>query len=325
VTEPGITAVALAVLFSVAPLGQIAYADQPAATPRIGVLDPSGSATWAEGFGERLRLAGYREGNNLVVEWRRPAETEKELRSAASDLIRSRVGLVVTLGTPATRAALQGASLPVVFLVGDPVAAGFAASLAKPGGNATGVSVVSPDLSVKRLELLHQLAPKARRIGHLVSLSNPAVPRVLPGLRAAARTLGVEIETIDASDSRGLDVVLHALPQRPPEALLVSPIAFYLARGAAITQAVRRSRIPAVYPYREFLTDGGLASYGPDLKLIGSLMALYVDKILKGANPGELPVEQVSTYQLVINLRAARELGINVPQEILFRADEVIR
>jgi putative ABC transport system substrate-binding protein len=312
-------------LVSVAPVWLTARAEQQAATPRIGVLDPSGSATWAEGFREGLRRAGYREGNNLVVEWRRPAETEKELQSAASDLMRSRVGLVVTLGTPATRAALQGASLPVVFLVGDPVAAGFAASLAKPGGNATGVSVISPDLVVKRLELLHQLAPKARRIGHLSSLSNPAVPRVLPRLRAAARTLGVELETIDASDSRGLDVVLHTLPNRPLDALLVAPIAFYLARGADITEAVHRSRIPAVYPYREFLTDGGLASYGPDLKAIGSLMAGCVDKILKGANPAELPIEEVSTYQLIINLRAAHEFGINVPQEILFRADEVIR
>jgi ABC-type uncharacterized transport system substrate-binding protein len=163
-TGRGYTALrfALGALFTIASLWSTAHADQPAATPRIGVLDPSGSTTWAEGFHDGLRRAGYSEGNNLVVEWWRPAEeTEKELQSAARDLVRSRVGLIVALGTPATRAILQSTSLPVVFLVGDPVASGFASSLAKPGGNGTGVSVVTPELQLKRLELLHQLAPKS--------------------------------------------------------------------------------------------------------------------------------------------------------------------
>jgi ABC-type uncharacterized transport system substrate-binding protein len=130
---------------------------------------------------------------------------------------------------------------------------------------------------------------------------------------------------LDASNPRELDVALRILQQKPPEALLVSPIAFYLSHGAAIAEAARRSRIPAVYAYREFLANGGLASYGPDLKRIGSLMAGYADKILKGANPADLPIEQVSTYELIINLRVAHELNLKVPEELLFRADEVIR
>jgi putative ABC transport system substrate-binding protein len=212
-----------------------------------------------------------------------------------------------------------------VFLVGDPVSAGFASNLAKPGGNATGVSVVSPELTAKRLELLHQLAPKARRIAYLTSLSNPLAKPALSTLQAAARTLGIQIEILDAPDPRELEVALRVLQQRPPEALLVAPLVFYLAHGATIAQVARKSRIPAIYGYREFVADGGLASYGPDLKRIGGVMAGYVVKILRGAKPSELPIEQMSKYELVIDLRVAREQGIEVPQEFLLRADEVIR
>jgi len=315
---------AVAVLLTITSLWLTAYAGQPAATPRIGVLDPLGSATFAEGLRNGLRQAGYSEGANLFIEWRQPSETEEELQSLVTNLARSGVNLLVTTGSPATRAALQ-TSLPVVFLVGDPVATGFASSLARPGGNGTGVSVVATELEAKRLELLHQLAPKARSIVYLVALSNPAVLKAQPGLRAAARTLGVEIETLDASNPRELDVALRALQQSPPEALLVSPIAFYLPHSVAIAQAARKSRIPALYGYREFVADGGLASYGPNLKQIGSLIAGYVVKIIRGAKPGDLPIEQMSKYELVIDLRAAREQGIKVPQELLYRADEVIR
>jgi putative ABC transport system substrate-binding protein len=203
--------------------------------------------------------------------------------------------------------------------------AGFASSLAKPGGNGTGVSILTPELEVKRLELLHQLAPKARRIGVLGSSSNPLNKHQRPGLEAAARTLGVQIEILDATDPRELDVALRSLQQSPPEALLVAPMAFYLPHSAAITRAARKSRIPAMYAYREFVADGGLASYGPDLGRIGGVMAGYVIKILRGAKPSELPIEQISKYELVINLRAAREQGIKIPQELLMRADELIR
>jgi putative ABC transport system substrate-binding protein len=211
-----------------------------------------------------------------------------------------------------------------VFLSGDPVAAGLASSLARPGGRATGVSAVSLELSVKELELLHQLAPKARRVGLLASLSNPW-SRQLASLQATAQTLGMRLEVFDASNTRELEVALRALEQNPPEALMIPMYVFYLSHTHAIVQVARKRRIPAVYGYREFVADGGLMSYGIDMKGIGRVMAGYVDKILKGASPAELPIEQVSTYELIINLRAANELKINVPQELLFRADEVIR
>ena len=315
----------VAVLLITASVWPTANADQPATPPRIGVLDPSGSTAWAEGFRDGLSQAGYGVGRDIMVEWRRTAETEGELQSAASDLVRSRIGLMVTTGSFATRVALQNTSLPVVFLGGDPVAAGFASSLAKPGGRATGVSGVTLALTAKQLDLLHQLAPKARRVGFLTSLSNPLASRQLTDLQAAARTLGVRLEVFDAANTRELDVALRALEQNPPEVLLVSANVSYLSHTHAIVQAARNRRIPAVYGYREFVADGGLMSYGIDMKGIGRVMAGYVDKILKGTSPAELPIEQVSTYELIINLRAAHELGIRVPQEILFRADEVMR
>ena len=318
----GLLALALSLAATAIVETDLARADK---TPRIGVIDPTGSANFAEGLGEALRQAGYSEGANLFIEWRRPSETEGELQSVVREMVRPKVDLMVTTGSPATRLALQGAALPVVFLVGDPVRAGFASSLAKPSGNGTGVSVVSPELGAKRLELLHQLAPKARRIGYLTDLSNPLVKRAMPGVQTAARTLGLQLEILDAPDPRELEVALRALQQRPSEALLVAPIAFYLSQAAAIARAASERRIPAMYAYREFVADGGLASYGPDLKRIGGVMAGYVIKILRGAKPSELPIEQMSKYELVIDLRAAREQGIKIPQEILMRADEVIR
>jgi putative ABC transport system substrate-binding protein len=296
-----------------------------AAMPRIAVVDPFGSTTFGEGFRSGLRRTGYSEGKNIAVEWRRSAETDEELQALVSDLGRSGIDLMVTIGSPATRAALQRTALPVVFLVGDPVATGFAASLAKPGGKGTGVSVVSPELGVKRLELLQKLVPKARRIGHLVDPTNPLEIRMRPGIQAAARTLGVQLESMDAANPLQLESVLRALQKNPPDALLVSPVAFFLAHGAAITEAARKSRIPAMYPYREFLAVGGLMSYGPDQYRIGDLMAGYVDRILRGAKPGDLAIEQMSKYDLVVDMRVARKMGIRVPQDLLLLADEVIK
>jgi putative tryptophan/tyrosine transport system substrate-binding protein len=240
VTDTGTAALkfTVAVLLIIVSVWPTAKADQPATPPRIGVLDPSGSTAWAEGFRDGLSLAGYSVGRNLTLEWRRTAETEVELQSAVSDLVHSRIGLIVTTGSSATRAALQNTSLPVVFLGGDPVAAGFASSLAKPGGRATGVSAVTPELSVKQLELLHQLAPKARRVGFLASLSNPLASRQLTSLQAAARTLGVRLEVFDASNTRELDVALHTLEQNPPEALMVPMYVFYLSHTNAIVRSL---------------------------------------------------------------------------------------
>lgn len=326
-TANGLTALklAFAVLVSSASLWPLAQADQPAAIPRIGVIDPLGSAIFADSLRDGLRRAGHNEGKNIIIEWRGTAETEEELQVLVNDLVRSKVDLLVTVGTPATRAALQWTALPVVFTVGDPILSGFAASLAKPGGNATGVSSLAPELGAKRVEVIHQLAPKARRIGYLTSPANPLANLNLPDIQKAARSLGLQLEIFTASNPRELDDALHILGKRPPEALLVAPVSFYVAHAAAIVQAARNARIPTLYPFREYLIDGGLAAYGVDLKRMGGLLASYVDKILRGAKPADLPIEQMSEYDLVIDLKTAKALGIRIPQSILMRADEVIR
>ncbi len=326
-TANGLTALKLAFAFLVSfpLLVPLAQADQPATTPRIGVIDPLGSAIFAESLRDGLRRASYNEGQNIIIEWRGTAETEEELQVLVNDLVRSKIDLLVTVGTPATRAALRWTTLPIVFTVGDPVLSGFAASLAKPGGNGTGVSSLAPELGAKRVEVIHQLAPKARRIGYLTSPANPLANLNLPDIQKAARSFGLQLEIFTASNPRELDDALHLIEKRPPEALLVAPVSFYVSHSAAIVQAARNARIPTLYPFREYLINGGLAAYGVDLKRMGGLLASYVDKILRGAKPADLPIEQMSKYDLVIDLRLAREMHIHVPQDLLLRADELIK
>jgi len=181
------------------------------------------------------------------------------------------------------------------------------------------------ELEPKRLELLHQLAPHARRIGYLFNLSNPLASAVTAEVKTAAQTLGLQLKVFNAPTARELDTALDTLLRNPPDALLVSPEAFFLAYKAKIAQVVRKAKIPAIFPYREYGVDGALMSYGPNLQQIGRLLAVYVDKVLRGAKPADLPIEQMSKYDLVIDLRVAREMGVQVPQDLLMRADEVIR
>ena len=262
----------------------------------------------------------------LSSTWRRFAGGGEELRSLAADLARSKVDVIVADTTAAGRAALEAtATSPVVFLSGDPVATGLAASLAKPGRNGTGVSVVSTELYPKRLEYLHLLAPRARRIAFLTNSSNPIAAPQLAALQKAAPMLGVQLVMLDARNESELGTVLRALLGGEAEGVIVSNDSVFRSNKSKIAQALRKTRLPAIYPYRAYLEDGVLMSFGPNLKVVGRKLAVYVDKILKGAKPADLPIEEMSTYELVINLRIARELGLKVPQELLFRADEVIR
>jgi putative ABC transport system substrate-binding protein len=295
--------------------------------PRIGFLTPlPDSGPDREGFRQGLRELGYVEGKNIVIDWRR-GETVPEWGSLAEALVKGKVKVIVTSGAPATRAAMQGnATIPLVFLaVGDPVAGGFAASLARPGRNGTGVSVVATELYPKRLELLHRLAPKARRITCLLNSSNPLTARNLEEMEKAARTLGIRLETLDARNTRELDAVLQALDKNPPEAIFVGGDFLFLSHKETVATAVRKSRVPAIFASDDYHEHGALMSYGPSLRETGRLAAEYVDKILKGANPSELPIQQISRFELIIDLRLARELGIDVPRELLARADRVIK
>jgi putative ABC transport system substrate-binding protein len=300
------------------------HADEPKVA-RIGVL--VGAESPSEGFlRDGLRELGYIEGKNIVIEWRRFAGGGEELRSLAADLARSKLDVIVAATTAAGRAALEAtATIPVVFLSGDPVATGLAASLAKPGRNGTGVSLVSTELYPKRLEYLHLLAPRARRIAFLTNSSNPVSGPQLGALQKAAPMLGVQLVTLDARNESELGTVLGALRRGEAEGVIVSSDGVFRSNKSKLAQAIRKARLPAIFPYRAYIDDGALMSYGPDLKEAGRKTATYVDRILKGAKPGDLPIEQMSKYELIINLRVARELGLKVPQDLLLRADEVIR
>jgi putative ABC transport system substrate-binding protein len=302
-----------------------AWADQPS-IPRVGVLIPPANAPLEEGLREGLRDLGYIEGRTILVEWRRSAGTAEELGALAAELARSKVDLIVASGSPAARAALTATTLPVVFApVGDPVGTGFAPSLAHPGGNGTGVSTLSADLIPKRLEFLRMVVPRARRIAYLVNPSNPVGARQLEEAREAAQTLGVQLVPLGARNPGEIDAALRAISRSAVDGILVTADLMFLANKAKVARAVRKARLPAMVPNTEYRDDGILMSYGPNLKEVMRRAAFYVDKILKGAKPSELPIEQVSKVELVIDLRAARAMSLDLPQALLLRADEVIR
>jgi len=309
-------------------LSAVAWADQ-ASVPRIGVLIPAVvNSPLEEGLPDGLREHGYVEGNSIAIEWRRAAGGgDQELRSLAAELAHAKVELIVTFGSSATRAALQATTtLPVVFtVVGDPVGSGFAASLARPGGNGTGLSNLSPELTAKRLELLHELVPQARRIGCLVNSSSPVGPLQFEAGQRTARVLAMEFVKLNATNEAEVDAVARAIPRSSLNAILITGDILFIANGSKIASAIRKGKLPAVAPAREYLDNGPLLSYGPNNREAAHMAATYVDKILKGAKPAELPIEQLSKYELVIDLRAARAVGIPVPRELLLRADEVIR
>jgi len=298
-----------------------AQADQPA-IPRIGVL--AAPVPYEDGLRDGLAKLGYAEGKSIAIDWRRSAGAVDELRSLAIDLGRSKPDLIVVFGTLGTRTVLQVTTLPVVFLSSDPVGSGLVTNLARPGGNATGVSSTGPELTAKRVELLRQFAPRARRIGCLVNTSNPVGALQLEQAERAARALGVELVKFDTRSEAELDAALRAIPRGALDALLVTGDNLLFASRAKIVGVVRKAGLPAMFPIKEF-RGGVLVSYGPSIREAGRMTAAYVDKILRAAKPGDLPVEEVSKVELVIDLRVAHEQGIKVPEELLYRADEVIR
>ncbi len=302
-------------------------AQEPRSIPRIGALvPPIANSPIEEGLREGLRDLGYVESTNVIIDWRRSPQTAEALRPLAMDLVKSQVKLIVAIGSSATRAALEASTTtPVVFTSGDPAGAGFVSTLAQPGHNATGVSVLSTQLNQKRLEFLHELAPRARRILYLTNFSNPLGQQDRDAVKAAAQTIGIQMVTLNARNIHELGTALRALPRDEAQAFLIWGDLSLFSHRAEIARAVRSARLPGMFPYREYHDAEVLVSYGPSLKQMMQLVARYVDKILKGARPADLPVEQMSKYELIINLRVARRLGLEVPQSLLLRADELIR
>jgi putative tryptophan/tyrosine transport system substrate-binding protein len=296
-------------------------------TPRVGVLLPQILASPAEtGLREGLREQGYVEGQNIIVEWRRIGSSVEDAMPHAIELVQSKPQLILAFSTSSARAAMQATrTIPIVFLSGDPAATGLTESLARPSANATGVSLATPQLTAKRLELLHELVPRARRVAFLRNPSNAVLPAQIAEAQKAARDLGLHLESFDARNTADLDTALRALQRSAPHAILVASDNGLLTEKARIASAIRKMKIPAVFPWKEYHEHGALMSYGPSFKDAIRRTASYVAKILKGAKPGDLPVEVVSKFDMIIDLRVARELKLEVPQSLLLRADEVIQ
>ena len=292
-----------------------AHADPAPSVVRIGLLTPLVTISPEEGLRQGLAELGYVEGRTLIIE-RRRAESNDDLQTAAADLVRSKVSLIVALSTPAARAALSAtATIPVVFVSGDPVGTGLAASLAHPGANASGLSTLSTELMAKRLEFLQQVAPGVRRVILLGNSSSPLQAGVLKETRKAGEALRMQVVAVDARNAVELDAALRGLRHRAADGFMVSSDVLFLSNRAKVAAAVARARLPGIFPWRDYHDVGALMSYGASPKEMGRQVAAYVDKILNGAKPADLPVEQSSKYELVIDLRVARELGLKVPQD----------
>jgi putative ABC transport system substrate-binding protein len=269
---------------------------------------------------------GYVEGRNPVIEYRGAEGQYDRLPSLAADLVQRRVTVMVTPGTASVVAAKAvTATIPIVFNVAiDPVQAGLVASLSHPGGNITGVSLMEAELAGKRLDLLHELLPTATVVALLVNPANPVSASETTNLKDAARVLGLQAHTLEARTAAEIDSAFETLAALQVGALIVSADTFFTSQRAQIVMLAARHAVPAIYVYRQFPATGGLISYGPDLADSYRQVGVLTSKILKGAKPADLPVQQVVKLELVINLKTAKALGLTLPPLLLARADEVI-
>ena len=295
---------------------------------RIGMLERTSPATNAanvDGFREGLRALGYAEGKNFVIEYRSAEGHDERFPELAADLVRLKVDLILARGTPAVLAAKNASgTIPVVITgVGDPVAQGIVVSLARPGGNVTGLSPVVTETYPKRVELLSELVPKARRIAALFNMGNPAIPPQWREVAEAVRSLGLEPQLLDARAVADLVPAFDAAIRRRADALVVGLETLTLANQQLIVNLAAEHRLPAIYASREFV--GGLLVYGVNYTDIYRRAAGFADKILKGAKPGDLPIEQPTKFELIINLKTAKALGLTIPPAVLARADEIIQ
>jgi putative tryptophan/tyrosine transport system substrate-binding protein len=273
-----------------------------------------------------LNEAGFVDGQNLRIEYRFAANQYDQLPTLAADLVGRRVALIVSMGTPAAPAAKAATTTtPVVFGVGDdPVQLGLVESLAYPGGNLTGVTTLSGELGSKRLELLRELVPTAPLFGVLVNPTNVNAEAVLKDLQAAARAIGLQIHLLRASTEREIEAAFTTLLELRAGGLMVGTDPFFNSRSEQLARLAFHHAVPTVFQFREFAVAGGLMSYGGSITEVYRLVGIYVGRILKGAKPADLPVQQITKVELLINLKTAKAFGLNVPEPLLARADEVI-
>jgi len=299
--------------------------------PVIGFLGSSSPDSYAQpvrAFRQGLSETGYIEGRNVAIEFRWADGQNDRLPALAADLVRRQVSVIAAPGsTPAALAAKAAtATIPIVFQVGiDPIAAGLVTSLARPGGNITGVTNINTELVSKRLELLRELVPKATIVALLVNPTSPEITQaVSTDLQSTVRNLGLQLHILQASTERDFDEVFTTLTQLRVGALVIAPDAFFISRSEKLGALTASHAVPAITQFREFVVAGGLMSYGGSFTEPTRQVGIYTGRILKGEKPADLPVHQPMKVELVINLKTAKALGVTVPQSVLNRADEVI-
>jgi putative ABC transport system substrate-binding protein len=298
--------------------------------PVIGFISsrsPGESEPDVVGFRQGLAQAGYVEHQNLAIEYRWAENRYERLPAMAADLVGRQVAVIAAVGGPVTALAVKAATktIPFVFITGvDPVKLGLVASFARPGGNATGFNIFITAIEAKRLGLLHELVPTASRIAVIANPNSPEVDSQLSDVQTAARTIGRELQILRVGTASEFDAVFASLGQSAVDALLVAADPFFNSQRERIVALAARHKIPAIYEGRGYAVAGGLMSYGPNLPDVYRQVGLYTGQILKGARPADLPVIQPTALELVINLKAAKSLGLEVPPTLLARADEVI-
>ena len=304
-------------------------AQQPASPRRIGVLlvgfspESKAARTFRQGLGD----AGYAEGRDVVIEWRSANGDYEKIPQLVADLVQHKVDVIVVDSVRAARAALQGTStIPIVMgPVADPLGSGLVTNLAHPGGNITGLSLMLDELIKKRLQLLKEAVPRATRVTVLWNPDTPFHTKAVEDLKAAAPSLSIELKFVGVRTPEEIDPAFSVVSRAHAQALYVIGDPFFFAHRTTLLKLASKARLPAIYSTREFANEGGLMSYGPNFGDVFRRSAGYVDKILKGARPGDLPIEQPTKFELVINLRTAKVLGVTIPESILLQADEVIR
>jgi putative ABC transport system substrate-binding protein len=280
-----------------------------------------------EAFRQGLRELGYVEGKNIVIEWRSTEDKPDRLPALATELVSLKVDVIVTGGPSATRAAKGATStIPIVMSTDpDPVANGFVASLARPGGNITGLATLAPELSGKRLELLKETVPKLSRVAVFGTSTTPGNAQNIKETELAARAFGLQLQSLDVRAPKDMETAFRAAGKARAESIIVLSGPMVNSHRSQIVDLAVKSRLPAIYPWPEYVEDGGLMSYGPSLTDLNRRAATYVDKILKGRKPADLPVEQPIKFEFIVNLKAAKQIGLTIPPNVLVRADRVIR
>jgi putative ABC transport system substrate-binding protein len=322
--------VALAVAFILC--GAAVQAQQSGKIFRIGILDPStasGSAVPWEALRQELSKLGWIEGKNIAIEYRFSELKNERLPELAADLVRLNVDLIVTAGEPPARAAKSATTaIPIVMInTPDPVGLGLVASLARPGGNVTGLAALAPELNTKRLEILKDAVPKLARVGLLWRpVVNVGQDLQLKELRLAALALKLKLEEIETQlDAKGLENAFQTAKQKQVNAIMTTALRSFFAERKRIVELAGKYRLPAIYPQKEYVDEGGLMSYGEVIADQYRRAAVYVDKILKGAKPADLPVQQSTKFEFIINLKAAKQIGHTIPLKLLERANQVIK